>query len=188
MLIKINIPNFLTILRLLFPLIIVVLYFLKLNNEYERFLILVFFIFLSLTDYFDGFLARKLNQESNFGKIFDPVSDKVLSSSALIYILTFENSVLIPAILIITREFIVSGNREYMLKTKGKNIDVIFLSKLKTSFQFISIILFLAEYILVKYLEILSIANLCLWITTILTIYTGFQYSYYTYFSNKKRK
>ena len=106
----------------------------------------------------------------------------------MLYILTFQNSILIPSILIIAREFIVSGNREYMLKTKGKNIDVIFLSKLKTAFQFISITLFLAYDYFLQYFDIYNIAIVCLWVTTILTIYTGFQYSYLTYYSNQKRK
>ena len=182
-----NIPNLLTLLRLLFPIVISLLFLIDLDYSKERFIVLTLFILFSITDFFDGYIARKLNQESVFGKIFDPVSDKVLSSSALIYILTFQNDVLIPAVLIITREFIVSGNREFMLVTKGKNIDVIFISKVKTAFQFISISLFLAHDLLLKYFDIIHFAISCLWITTILTIYTGFKYSYKVYFSHKKR-
>ena len=127
-----NIPNFLTILRLFFPIFIGIVCYLKLDINLEKLIILVLFILFSLTDYLDGFLARKLNQESVFGKIFDPISDKILTSTSLIYILTFENIILIPSLLIITREFIVSGTREYMLKKKGNAIDVTFLSKIKT--------------------------------------------------------
>ena len=92
--------------------------------------------------------------------------------------------------LIIAREFIVSGNREYMLTTNGKNIAVIFLSKLKTTFQFISVILFLANDLMLNYanIKIIDLAYICIWITTLLTMYTGFQYSYYTFISSKKRK
>ena len=172
-----NIPNFLTILRLTFPILLTLIYLLNLNTSYEKNIILIVFIIFSLTDYFDGVIARKLKQESIFGKIFDPVSDKVLCSSALLYILSYQNNILIPSLLIIAREFIVSGNREYMLKTHGKNINVIFLSKLKTTFQFISITLFLSNDLLLKYIDITNVAIFCLWITTILTIYTGFKYS-----------
>ena len=115
-----NIPNFLTILRLFFPIFIGIVCHLKLDINLEKLIILILFILFSLTDYLDGFLARKLNQESVFGKIFDPISDKILISTSLIYILTFENIILIPSLLIITREFIVSGTREYMLKKMGK--------------------------------------------------------------------
>ena len=104
-----------------------------------------FFILLSFTDYLDGVIARKLNLVSNFGKVFDPISDKVLTSTSLLFILSYEDKLLIPSILIIAREFIVSGNREYMLFTNGRSIPVIFLSKLKTTFQFLSITLFLAR-------------------------------------------
>ncbi len=183
-----NIPNFLTILRLLFPVFLCLVCFLKLNLNTEKFLVLFLFIILSITDYFDGFLARKLKQETIFGKVFDPISDKILSSATLIYILTFENMILIPALLIIAREFIVSGTREYMLETKGKNIKVSFLSKIKTTMQFISIILFLSEDFLIKYVNIFNIAYISIWIATMLTIYTGFKYSYMTYLSNHKRK
>ena len=91
--------------------------------------------------------------------------------------------------LIIAREFIVSGNREYMLYTKGRNIPVIFLSKLKTTFQFLSITLFLANDLILNYnnINIFNFAYICIWITTILTIYTGLQYSYYTFISVKQK-
>ena len=183
-----NIPNFLTILRLFFPIFIGIVCYLKLDINLEKLIILVLFILFSLTDYLDGFLARKLNQESVFGKIFDPISDKILTSTSLIYILTFENIILIPSLLIITREFIVSGTREYMFKKKGKAIDVTFISKIKTTLQFISISLFLAQDFLINYLNIFNIAYISLWVTSILTIYTGFRYSYMTYIFNQKRK
>ena len=183
-----NIPNFLTILRLFFPIFLCLIIFLEMNLPNEKLLILSLFILLSITDYFDGFLARKLKQETVFGKVFDPISDKILSSVTLIYILTFENIILIPALLIITREFIVSGTREYMLEKNGKNIGVSFLSKIKTTMQFISIILFLSQDYLINHINILNYAYISLWIATILTIYTGLKYSYVTYLSNHKRK
>ena len=182
------IPNFLTTLRLFFPLFIGVLCYFKLDISLEKLIVLVLFILFSFTDYLDGFLARKLNQESVFGKVFDPISDKILTSTSLIYIITFENTILIPSLLIITREFIVSGTREYMLKKNGKAIDVTFLSKIKTMLQFISICLFLAQDFLINYLNIFNIAYISLWIATILTIYTGSKYIYMTYIYNKKRK
>ena len=183
-----NLPNFLTILRLLFPLFVVIIFYIPLNNYLEKLIILIIFLILSLTDFLDGYLARKLNLLTNFGKIFDPVSDKVLTSAALVYILTFNSNILIPTLLIITREFVVSGNREYMTYNSGKNLNVLKLSKFKTAFQFLSITLFLANEIMINFINLLNIANFCLWITCILTIYTGIQYSYNVYLASNKRK
>ena len=182
-----TLPNILTTIRMLFPLIIIFILFLNFNSFYENLLILICFILLSFTDFLDGYLARKLKVESKFGKIFDPISDKVLTCSSLLYITSYNSTVLIPSLLIIAREFIVSGNREYMLTTKGKTINVIFISKLKTTFQFISITMLLSSEILLGYINIINIAIGCIWITTILTLYTGIKYSYNTY-SSKKRK
>ena len=109
------IPNLITGMR--FILVIPISIFIYQGNDMTA---LLLFVLAGLSDGLDGFLARKLNQESVFGKIFDPISDKILTSTSLIYILTFENIILIPSLLIITREFIVSGTREYMLKKNGK--------------------------------------------------------------------
>ena len=183
-----NIPNYLTISRLVFPFLIFFIILLNLDLKIERIIILILFILLSLTDYLDGYLARKYKLESVFGKTFDPVSDKVLTSTALLYILSFEDKILLPALLILAREIIVSGVREYMILKNGKSIDVIFLSKLKTAFQFISIIFFLLLDFELYYFNITNLAYVCIWITTILTLYTGFQYSYYAYNYMYKRK
>ena len=185
-----NLPNLLTISRLLFPFIVILTYLLNLNANVQGLIVLFFFILLSFTDYLDGIIARKLNIISNFGKVFDPISDKVLTSTSLLFVLSYEEKLLIPAMLIIAREFIVSGNREYMLSTKGINIPVIFLSKLKTTFQFLSITLFLANDLILYHtnLNIFGFAYICIWITTVLTIYTGLQYSYYTFISAKSKR
>ena len=183
-----NLPNYLTISRLLFPIVVIIIVFLNLDKSLEKNIILVLFIFFSITDYLDGYLARKFNLVSIFGKVFDPISDKVLTASSLLYILSFQENLFLPALLILTREIIVSGIREYMILEKGETIDVVFLSKLKTTFQFVSIILFLAQEFIIKYLNIEYLAFVCIWITTILTLYTGFQYSYKAFTSSKKRK
>ena len=78
-----NIPNFLTILRLFFPIFIGIVCYLKLDINSEKLIILVLFILFSLTDYLDGFLARKMNWKTNLGKILDPVADKLLLSGTI---------------------------------------------------------------------------------------------------------
>ena len=75
-----------------------------------------------------------------------------------------------------------------MFKKNGKAIDVTFLSKIKTTLQFISISLFLMQDFLINYLNIFNIAYISLWVATIVTVYTGLKYSYMTYIFNQKRK
>ena len=93
-----NIPNILTLSRLLFPVIVILIHLFKLDKVSEQTLICIFFLAFGLTDYLDGVIARKYNLISKFGKIFDPVSDKVLTASSLIYIISFEEKVLIPSL------------------------------------------------------------------------------------------
>ena len=184
-----NIPNILTLSRLLFPLIVILIHLFKLDKVSEQTLICIFFLAFGLTDYLDGVIARKYNLISKFGKIFDPVSDKVLTASALIYIISFEEKALTPSLLIITRELIVSGLREYTLAKSKKNINVIFLSKIKTALQFFSIILLLINDLIQNLynISIFYFSLSCLWIAAILTLYTGFKYSYNVFSDNKKR-
>ena len=84
-------------------------------------------------------LARKLNISSDYGKVFDPISDKILTSSALLFLSSINHKILIPSILIIFREFLISGIREFSLIKNKKNVHVSKLSKIKTTMQFIII-------------------------------------------------
>ena len=94
----------------------------------------------SITDYFDGYFARLYKVQSNFGRCFDPIADKLLVSVSLIMLVNFSNSVyiLIPSIVIICREVLVSGLREF-LATINVGVPVTKLAKWKTTFQMIAI-------------------------------------------------
>ena len=180
-----NLPNILTIFRLVSPLyfLFVILSF---EDQQKQSLILFFiFLLLSITDYFDGLLARKFNVTSSFGKVFDPISDKILTSCALLFLSSIDSLLLIPSILIIFREFLISGVREFSIINNKKNVDVSILSKIKTTFQFFILSSLLIFNGLQKlpffegYFNIEQLINICiygLWLVTLLTIYTGFQY------------
>jgi len=181
-------PNILTSLRLSSPILFIFIIILVKNLHIQSFLFFVVFLLMSISDYFDGFLARKLNVTSNFGKIFDPISDKILTSSALIYLCSINKEVLIPSILIISREFLISGTREYSLIANKKSVNVSLLSKIKTSLQFVIlssflILLSLEKQLLfyknVTYYKLVDVCIYGLWLVAILTLYTGFQYCYY---------
>ncbi|MBR2140921.1 MAG: CDP-diacylglycerol--glycerol-3-phosphate 3-phosphatidyltransferase [Rickettsiales bacterium] len=133
-----ELPNILTIFRIaLIPLIIVSFYVpWKITNIVVAFL----FMLASITDYFDGYFARLYKVQSNFGRCFDPIADKLLVSVSLIMLVNFSNSVyiLIPSIVIICREVLVSGLREF-LATINVGVPVTKLAKWKTTFQMIAI-------------------------------------------------
>ena len=136
---KKNIPNVLTLLRIiLIPILVLSFYFFgKITNLIVAFL----FMLASVTDYFDGYLARYYKVQSNFGTCFDPIADKLLVSVALIMLVNFSRQnvfVLIPAMIIICREILVSGLREFLTTIKV-SVPVTRLSKWKTAIQMVAI-------------------------------------------------
>ena len=173
-----NLPNRLTLFRivLILPFFILI----KLSHYGLSYDIgaCVTFIVASLTDFFDGYIARKENLVTDFGKLMDPLADKVLVISALI--LFVENSY-IPSwmlIVIITREFLVTGIR-VIAASKGNVISAGTMGKYKTATQMIviMIIIFLKEHILSQVIMLVPI---------ILTVWSGYEYVYNAkkYFKN----
>jgi len=141
--------NILTFFRIIVSLAIPIGYWLVINfsknfNEEKFFLfLLILFILASISDFLDGFIARKWNQESDIGKILDPIADKLLVIiSLIILIISFEENPIIffSSILIIFREILISGLRE-ITKSSGLILNVTILSKWKTAAQLASIIL-----------------------------------------------
>ena len=141
--------NILTFFRIIVSLAIPIGYWLVINfsknfNEEKFFLfLLILFILASISDFLDGFIARKWNQVSDVGKILDPIADKLLVIiSLIILIISFEENPIIffSSILIIFREILISGLRE-ITKSSGLILNVTILSKWKTAAQLASIIL-----------------------------------------------
>jgi CDP-diacylglycerol--glycerol-3-phosphate 3-phosphatidyltransferase len=130
-----------------------------------------------LTDYFDGVLARILKAQSSFGRIWDPIADKLLTASVLIMLVAFGKAPIVPALLIICREIIVSGLREYLAEFKV-SIPVSSLAKVKTALQFIAILLLIIgnEKECGVMLIIIYCGEVCLWVAALLTVMTGYTY------------
>ena len=174
--IKNNIANILTVARLLLLPVIIWLFFIESSwGGIAAWLCLLIYVIASATDFFDGYIARKLNQISDFGTFLDPISDKIFVSSLMILLIAFgriEGSWIILVILIFAREFMVSGLREF-LGPKGIKVPVSKLAKWKTATQMLSLGFLIiggyAPYALELGLILLSIA-------TILTLATGFTY------------
>jgi CDP-diacylglycerol--glycerol-3-phosphate 3-phosphatidyltransferase/cardiolipin synthase len=142
-----NLPNLLTWLRILFiPLVIGVFYLPTgwLSAAEANLTATVLFIVAAVTDWLDGYLARKLNQTSAFGAFLDPVADKLMVAAALIVLVELDRTHSVIALVIIGREIAISALREWMAKAgKSGSVAVSFIGKLKTAFQMIAISLLL---------------------------------------------
>ena len=135
-----NIPNILTLLRLLLIPVIVVVHYLPFQWTYL--IAAAVFMVASVTDWFDGYLARRLNQTTPFGAFLDPVADKVMVAVALaILIEKFDSPMMtVPGLIIIGREIVISALREWMAELgKRTSVAVSFIGKLKTAAQMGSI-------------------------------------------------
>jgi cardiolipin synthase len=169
-----NVPNLLTLLRILIiPAIISSFYF---NDTIlaHRVSSLLFLI-ASITDFFDGYVARKYNLESRLGVMLDPIADKILVASTLLMLVKFNKAPEIPCLLILAREFMVSGIREFFAKIK-LSIPVSRLAKVKTFLQMAAIFALLlgSEGSGLAFCDKLGVA--LLWSASILTIITSLIY------------
>lgn len=141
-----NIPNILTWARiLLIPLFVGVFYVPQwLSPSDQNLAATVMFIVAAVTDWFDGWIARKLGQTSAFGAFLDPVADKLMVTAALLVLVQLERTDAVIAFIIIGREIAISALREWMAKIgAAKSIAVSFIGKVKTTAQMIAIPLLL---------------------------------------------
>lgn len=168
-----NFINFISIARILLaPIILVFLIF-------GNYLVCVLLFFLAgLTDYYDGYLARKYNAESELGEILDPIADKILIVFILIGLSVELNSQLMALLssLIIAREIGVAALRDYSARNNlSDRTKVTFLAKAKTSIQLLTIGLYLLA-LAISFNLLVIISDIFLIIATLITLYTGYQY------------
>jgi CDP-diacylglycerol--glycerol-3-phosphate 3-phosphatidyltransferase/cardiolipin synthase len=142
-----NVPNLLTWLRIiLIPLFVGIFYFEKswVSGPNQNLVATIIFTAAAVTDWLDGWLARKLNQTSAFGAFLDPVADKLMVAAALITLVQLERVDAIIALIIIGREITISALREWMAKIgEAKSIAVSFIGKIKTVSQMVAVPLLL---------------------------------------------
>ena len=173
-----NLPNVLTISRivLLAPLLIMI----YLPNDQLNLISVILFILIALTDFFDGFFARRQNITSEFGKMLDPIADKLLVVGVLIVLMikgTIEDLSILPALLIIFREIFISGLREFAANRNSQaSIDVSQVGKLKTAIQMLSLLLILTSLVLKNLIILLNIGIIFLWISMLLALISGYKY------------
>ena len=178
---KIKIPNILTIGRIIIVPFFVISFFLP--GFYGEIIPFLLFILASFTDFLDGLLARLYKEESKLGELLDPIADKIIVSAALILLVmngTIQNYEVIAAIIILTREILISGLREFLADVQVK-IPVSSLAKGKTFIQMFSIAILLTgetgnKIINFEDYNAQTVGIILLWLSAFLTLYTGYDY------------
>ena len=178
---KIKIPNYLTIGRIIIVPIFVISFYLP--GFYGDVIPFSLFIVASFTDFLDGLLARMFKEESKLGELLDPIADKIIVAAALILLVmngTIKNYEVIAAIIILTREILISGLREFLAIGRIK-LPVSTLAKYKTFLQMFSRSILLTgetgnKIINFQDYNAQTIGIILLWLSAFLTLYTGYDY------------
>ncbi|WP_034337114.1 MULTISPECIES: CDP-diacylglycerol--glycerol-3-phosphate 3-phosphatidyltransferase [Commensalibacter] len=176
-----NLPNCLTLSRILIIPILAIL--VMVGRPMTDLIACILFIFAGITDYLDGKLARAWQQLSEMGRMLDPIADKLLVGILLIVMAAYARlpyGGIIPAMVILSREILVSGLREF-LATAQVGLPVTKLSKWKTTFQMVALGFLLAgdtsaKMLGISWFPVSIIGSILLWISAILTIITGWGY------------
>lgn len=167
-----NWPNTLTVGRIAFiPFFVMLFYVQPMLTEYEvNLYATIIFVLASLTDWLDGYLARRLQQTSKFGAFLDPVADKLMVAAALLMLVELDRVCAIIALIIIGREIAISALREWMAGLgQGGSVAVAMIGKLKTIAQMIAIPFLLYDYPLFG-IDIDFLGRVLIWIAAFLTL------------------
>ena len=167
-----NIPNTLTLLRIVLIPFFVMIFYLPFKWSYMA--SAAIFLVAAVTDWFDGFLARKLNQSTPFGAFLDPVADKLMVAIALCLLIERMHAwyFTLPALVIIGREIVISALREWMAELGARaNVAVSYIGKIKTMLQMLAILAFLAIDIK-DASPMLYLAYVMMYVSAVLTIWS----------------
>ena len=187
-----NLPNMLTYGRIIAVPLVVLCFFVDgrlQSSDFARWSALAIFVIASVTDYFDGYLARAWQQQSNIGRMLDPIADKLLVSTCLLLLAadtdrTIAGWSLWAAIIILCREILVSGLREYLAELKV-SLPVTRLAKWKTTWQLVAVGFLIAgdagdkiasDLLKQEVLVITNVGLALLWLSALVTLYTGYDY------------
>lgn len=172
-----NLPTLLTLSRIVAIPLIVVLYYLPISMAQANWIAAVLFIVFAITDWLDGYLARKLGQASAFGAFLDPVADKFLVCAALLLLVHLQRIDVFVALIIIGREIAISALREWMAQIgAAKSVAVHMIGKVKTSVQMVAIPFLLFDGELLTLFHTLIVGQVLLWVAAVLTIWSMVYY------------
>lgn len=171
-----SLPNLLTVSRILaIPVVIGSFY---VSGDYARWFACALFSAAALTDWLDGHMARRWQQQSEIGRFLDPIADKLLVSATLFMLTTFgrlSTEAVLPALVILCREILVSGLREYLAGLRV-GMPVSRLAKWKTVIQMVAIGVLIVGNAGPGFLPVAAIGEMLLWVAALLTLVTGYDY------------
>jgi cardiolipin synthase len=171
-----SLPNLLTLSRIfVIPLVILTFY---LEGAWTHWAACGLFAAAAITDWFDGWLARSWNQVSAFGRFLDPIADKLLVAAVLFMLVAFDRVSQwseLPALIILLREILVSGLREFLAEIRV-GMPVTRLAKWKTGFQMVALPVLLVGHAGPDFLPVQEIGEGFLWVAAVLTLSTGWDY------------
>ena len=174
----ISLPNILTYVRIV-AVGVMVFCLMFLSGDAQRWAAFSIFVAACITDWLDGYLARAWELQSSLGRMLDPIADKLLVGAALLMLVwdhTIDGISVIAALIILSREILVSGLREFLAELNVK-IHVTWLAKWKTTVQMIALaVLLLAPAVSQIVPAVTEIGLALLWLAALLTIWTGYDY------------
>jgi cardiolipin synthase (CMP-forming) len=172
-----SVPNLLTLSRIIaIPLVVAMFY---VGGDYARWFACALFSAAGITDWLDGHMARRWEQQSELGRFLDPIADKLLVAATLFMLVAkgrlSAEWALLPALVILCREILVSGLREYLAELRV-GLPVSKLAKWKTAIQMVAIGVLIVGDAGPAFLPVVAIGELLLWIAALLTLVTGYDY------------
>jgi len=172
-----TVPTVLTWTRIIAIPLLIGVFYLGLEHGVQNLVATVMFVVFALTDWLDGYLARKLNQASAFGAFLDPVADKFLVCASLLVLVHLQRADVFVALIIIGREIAISALREWMAQIgASKSVAVHMLGKVKTTVQMIAIPFLLFDGHLFGVIDTLAWGTVLIWISAILTVWSMIYY------------
>jgi cardiolipin synthase (CMP-forming) len=168
-----NLPTLLTWARIVAIPLIIGVYYLDLTERTQNIAACSMFVLFALTDWLDGYLARKLNQTSAFGAFLDPVADKILICAALLVLLKLQRVDALIALVIIGREIAISALREWMAQIgASRSVAVHMLGKVKTATQMVAIPFLLFHGTLFGVIDTQLWGTALIWVAAVLTVWS----------------
>ena len=172
-----TVPTLLTWTRIVAIPLLVGVFYIGLAPKVQNLVATVMFVVFALTDWLDGFLARKLNQTSSFGAFLDPVADKFLVSASLLVLVHLMRADVFVALIIIGREIAISALREWMAQIgASKSVAVHMLGKLKTTVQMVAIPFLLYDGVLFDRIDTRLWGTWLIWLAAVLTVWSMVYY------------
>ena len=172
-----TIPTIMTWTRIVAIPLIIGVFYLPLSGDTKNLVATVMFVVFALTDWLDGYLARKLNQTSAFGAFLDPVADKFLVCASLLVLVHLGRADVFVALIIVGREIAISALREWMAQIgASRSVAVHMLGKLKTTFQMVAIPFLLYNDTLFGIVDTHLWGTVLIWIAAVLTVWSMVYY------------